>query len=190
MLGHCGDAGAFGEEVPLICVFAREHQCWHCPTTCSSCPGLCSGGLPSGSCSGLQPLWAPSFLASASHPMLCVSYRPSASQDCSPCPLEGKNKCHHLNCPRFLASLTLEETAFVHFWDYTKFVSESMSTNVDTVDGMGGIFQILWYSSHCYLLSLFPWTSPAGNCMELQKANSTLNVTNENATSPVIEFWE
>ncbi|XP_074727726.1 sodium- and chloride-dependent GABA transporter 2 isoform X3 [Strix uralensis] len=29
-----------------------------------------------------------------------------------------------------------------------------------------------------------------GNCMELQKANSTLNVTNENATSPVIEFWE
>ncbi|XP_074025100.1 sodium- and chloride-dependent GABA transporter 2 isoform X2 [Numenius arquata] len=29
-----------------------------------------------------------------------------------------------------------------------------------------------------------------GNCMELQKANSTLNVTSENATSPVIEFWE
>ncbi|KAM6096666.1 sodium- and chloride-dependent GABA transporter 2 isoform 3-T3 [Chlamydotis macqueenii] len=28
------------------------------------------------------------------------------------------------------------------------------------------------------------------NCMELQKANSTLNVTSENATSPVIEFWE
>nr|XP_021140423.1 sodium- and chloride-dependent GABA transporter 2 isoform X4 [Columba livia] len=50
-----------------------------------------------------------------------------------------------------------------------------------------------------YLFSSFtidlPWGScdhewNTGNCMELQKANSTLNVTNENATSPVIEFWE
>lgn len=78
----------------------------------------------------------------------------------------------------------------MHFWDYTKFVSESMSVTVDAVDGKVGIFQILWYFSHCYLHSLSPWASPAGNCMELQKANSTLNVTSENATSPVIEFWE
>ncbi|XP_075015037.1 sodium- and chloride-dependent GABA transporter 2 isoform X17 [Calonectris borealis] len=40
-----------------------------------------------------------------------------------------------------------------------------------------------------------PWGScdhewNTGNCMELQKANSTFNVTSENATSPVIEFWE
>lgn len=62
--------------------------------------------------------------------------------------------------------------------------------SVDTVDRKGGIFHILRYSSHCYLHSLSPWDSPAGHCMELQKANSTLNVTNENATSPVIEFWE
>ncbi|KAM6092540.1 sodium- and chloride-dependent GABA transporter 2 isoform 19-T21 [Theristicus caerulescens] len=50
-----------------------------------------------------------------------------------------------------------------------------------------------------YLFSSFtidlPWGScdhewNTGNCMELQKANSTLNVTSENATSPVIEFWE
>ncbi|KAM6385763.1 sodium- and chloride-dependent GABA transporter 2-like isoform 1-T5 [Alca torda] len=50
-----------------------------------------------------------------------------------------------------------------------------------------------------YLFSSFtidlPWGScdhewNTGNCLELQKANSTLNVTNENATSPVIEFWE
>ncbi|XP_041569651.1 sodium- and chloride-dependent GABA transporter 2 isoform X1 [Taeniopygia guttata] len=50
-----------------------------------------------------------------------------------------------------------------------------------------------------YLFSSFtidlPWGScdhewNTGNCMELQKANSTFNVTNENATSPVIEFWE
>lgn len=61
---------------------------------------------------------------------------------------------------------------------------------VDTADGKGGIFQILRYSSHCYLRSLSPWASPSGNCMELQKANSTFNMTNENATSPVIEFWE
>ncbi|XP_069716692.1 sodium- and chloride-dependent GABA transporter 2 isoform X4 [Phaenicophaeus curvirostris] len=50
-----------------------------------------------------------------------------------------------------------------------------------------------------YLFSSFtinlPWGScdhewNTENCMELQKANSTFNVTNENATSPVIEFWE
>nr|XP_009678146.1 PREDICTED: sodium- and chloride-dependent GABA transporter 2 isoform X3 [Struthio camelus australis] len=50
-----------------------------------------------------------------------------------------------------------------------------------------------------YLFSSFtidlPWGScdhewNTGSCMEFQKANSTLNVTNENATSPVIEFWE
>ncbi|KAM9276464.1 sodium- and chloride-dependent GABA transporter 2 isoform 3-T3 [Cariama cristata] len=50
-----------------------------------------------------------------------------------------------------------------------------------------------------YLFSSFtidlPWGScdhewNTGNCMELQKANSTLNMTSENATSPVIEFWE
>ncbi|XP_075014938.1 sodium- and chloride-dependent GABA transporter 2 isoform X4 [Calonectris borealis] len=50
-----------------------------------------------------------------------------------------------------------------------------------------------------YLFSSFtidlPWGScdhewNTGNCMELQKANSTFNVTSENATSPVIEFWE
>ncbi|XP_047914956.2 sodium- and chloride-dependent GABA transporter 2 isoform X1 [Anser cygnoides] len=50
-----------------------------------------------------------------------------------------------------------------------------------------------------YLFSSFtidlPWGScnhewNTGNCMELQRANSTLNVTSENATSPVIEFWE
>ncbi|KAI6079015.1 Sodium- and chloride-dependent GABA transporter 2 [Aix galericulata] len=50
-----------------------------------------------------------------------------------------------------------------------------------------------------YLFSSFtidlPWGScnhewNTGNCMELQRANSTLNVTRENATSPVIEFWE
>ncbi|XP_053933043.1 sodium- and chloride-dependent GABA transporter 2 isoform X3 [Cuculus canorus] len=50
-----------------------------------------------------------------------------------------------------------------------------------------------------YLFSSFtinlPWGScdhewNTGNCMELQRANSTFNVTNENATSPVIEFWE
>ncbi|KAM9638711.1 sodium- and chloride-dependent GABA transporter 2 isoform 5-T8 [Morphnus guianensis] len=50
-----------------------------------------------------------------------------------------------------------------------------------------------------YLFSSFtidlPWGScdhewNTGNCVELQKANSTLNVTSENATSPVIEFWE
>uniref|UniRef100_A0A8C6J5A6 Transporter n=1 Tax=Melopsittacus undulatus TaxID=13146 RepID=A0A8C6J5A6_MELUD len=43
---------------------------------------------------------------------------------------------------------------------------------------------------HCYLCSLSFCTSPEGNCMELQKANSTLNMTSENSTSPVIEFWE
>ncbi|XP_009678146.2 sodium- and chloride-dependent GABA transporter 2 isoform X3 [Struthio camelus] len=50
-----------------------------------------------------------------------------------------------------------------------------------------------------YLFSSFtidlPWGScdhewNTGSCMEFQKTNSTLNVTNENATSPVIEFWE
>nr|XP_054487490.1 sodium- and chloride-dependent GABA transporter 2 isoform X1 [Agelaius phoeniceus] len=50
-----------------------------------------------------------------------------------------------------------------------------------------------------YLFSSFtidlPWGScdhewNTENCMELQKANSTFNVTSENATSPVIEFWE
>uniref|UniRef100_A0A8C2UAT3 Transporter n=1 Tax=Coturnix japonica TaxID=93934 RepID=A0A8C2UAT3_COTJA len=50
-----------------------------------------------------------------------------------------------------------------------------------------------------YLFSSFtidlPWGScdhewNTVNCMELQRANSTLNVTSENATSPVIEFWE
>lgn len=97
-----------------------------------------------------------------------------------------KIKCHHLNCHMFLANFTLEGTAFVHFWVYMK----SMSMRVDTVDRKGGIFWILQYSNCCCLCSLSPWASPTGNCMELQKANSTLNVTNENATSPVIEFWE
>ncbi|XP_063251115.1 sodium- and chloride-dependent GABA transporter 2 isoform X2 [Prinia subflava] len=50
-----------------------------------------------------------------------------------------------------------------------------------------------------YLFSSFtidlPWGScdhewNTGNCLELQRANSTLNVSSENATSPVIEFWE
>ncbi|XP_061866207.1 sodium- and chloride-dependent GABA transporter 2 isoform X4 [Colius striatus] len=50
-----------------------------------------------------------------------------------------------------------------------------------------------------YLFSSFttdlPWGScdhewNTGNCMEFQKVNSTFNMTNENATSPVIEFWE
>uniref|UniRef100_A0A8C3EV23 Uncharacterized protein n=1 Tax=Corvus moneduloides TaxID=1196302 RepID=A0A8C3EV23_CORMO len=50
-----------------------------------------------------------------------------------------------------------------------------------------------------YLFSSFtinlPWGScdhewNTENCLELQKANSTFNVTSENATSPVIEFWE
>ncbi|XP_064011729.1 sodium- and chloride-dependent GABA transporter 2 isoform X3 [Pogoniulus pusillus] len=50
-----------------------------------------------------------------------------------------------------------------------------------------------------YLFSSFtidlPWGScdhewNTENCMELHKANSTFNVTSENATSPVIEFWE
>lgn len=52
------------------------------------------------------------------------------------------------------------------------------------------VFQFIWYCSHCYLCSLSFCTSPEGNCMEFQKANSTLNVTSENTTSPVIEFWE
>lgn len=39
----------------------------------------------------------------------------------------------------------------MHFWDNTKFVSESLPMSGDTVDGKGGIFQILRYSSHCSL---------------------------------------
>ncbi|XP_073177063.1 sodium- and chloride-dependent GABA transporter 2 isoform X4 [Lepidochelys kempii] len=50
-----------------------------------------------------------------------------------------------------------------------------------------------------YLFSSFtidlPWGScdhewNTENCVEFQKANGSLNVTTENATSPVIEFWE
>uniref|UniRef100_A0A8C3T858 Transporter n=1 Tax=Chelydra serpentina TaxID=8475 RepID=A0A8C3T858_CHESE len=50
-----------------------------------------------------------------------------------------------------------------------------------------------------YLFSSFtidlPWGScdhewNTENCVEFQKANASLNVTTENATSPVIEFWE
>ncbi|XP_074862450.1 sodium- and chloride-dependent GABA transporter 2 isoform X2 [Carettochelys insculpta] len=50
-----------------------------------------------------------------------------------------------------------------------------------------------------YLFSSFttdlPWGScdhtwNTGNCMEFQKANTSLNMTTENATSPVTEFWE
>nr|XP_044993713.1 sodium- and chloride-dependent GABA transporter 2 isoform X3 [Jaculus jaculus] len=50
-----------------------------------------------------------------------------------------------------------------------------------------------------YLFSSFaadlPWGScrhewNTENCVELQKSNGSLNVTSENATSPVIEFWE
>uniref|UniRef100_A0A8C8SAH0 Transporter n=1 Tax=Pelusios castaneus TaxID=367368 RepID=A0A8C8SAH0_9SAUR len=50
-----------------------------------------------------------------------------------------------------------------------------------------------------YLFSSFtidlPWGScdhewNTGNCVEFQKANASLNQTSENATSPVIEFWE
>uniref|UniRef100_A0A8D2LYM2 Transporter n=1 Tax=Varanus komodoensis TaxID=61221 RepID=A0A8D2LYM2_VARKO len=50
-----------------------------------------------------------------------------------------------------------------------------------------------------YLFSSFtinlPWGScdhdwNTENCVEFQKANSSLNITGENATSPVIEFWE
>ncbi|EGW04916.1 Sodium- and chloride-dependent GABA transporter 2 [Cricetulus griseus] len=41
----------------------------------------------------------------------------------------------------------------------------------------------------------FPWGSCSHewnteNCVEFQKTNDSLNVTSENATSPVIEFWE
>ncbi|XP_075797022.1 sodium- and chloride-dependent GABA transporter 2 isoform X3 [Pelodiscus sinensis] len=50
-----------------------------------------------------------------------------------------------------------------------------------------------------YLFSSFtidlPWGScdhewNTANCVEFQKANASQNVTTENATSPVIEFWE
>ncbi|XP_013375619.1 PREDICTED: sodium- and chloride-dependent GABA transporter 2 isoform X1 [Chinchilla lanigera] len=50
-----------------------------------------------------------------------------------------------------------------------------------------------------YLFSSFtadlPWGSchhewNTENCVEFQKTNGSLNVTSENATSPVIEFWE
>ncbi|XP_043373897.1 sodium- and chloride-dependent GABA transporter 2 isoform X3 [Dermochelys coriacea] len=50
-----------------------------------------------------------------------------------------------------------------------------------------------------YLFSSFtidlPWGScdhewNTENCVEFQKANTSLNMTTENATSPVIEFWE
>jgi hypothetical protein len=50
-------------------------------------------------------------------------------------------------------------------------------------------------SSHakCWLtisLSFFPGIPGVENCVEFQKTNGSLNVTSENATSPVIEFWE
>lgn len=122
--------------------------------------------------------------------LLCVSHRASAGWDCSLCLLEGKIKCHLLDCPRFLASLDLEGSPLVRLWDYSKFVSESILMSAVTVDGKGAFFLILQYSSHYYSHSFPPWASPTGNCMEFQRANSTLNVTSENATSPVIEFWE
>lgn len=46
--------------------------------------------------------------------------------------------------------------------------------------------------AQCRLMNslLPPWGSWAENCVEFQKTNDSLNVTSENATSPVIEFWE
>lgn len=84
----------------------------------------------------------------------------------------------------------MEAIFWVHPWDYTELVLESVSVSLSTVGGQGGIFQILWHSGQCCLHFFSPWAFAAGNCMELQKANSTFNVTSENATSPVIEFWE
>lgn len=169
--------------------------CWHfCGRglvdlgLCWRAPVLDSGGLPADSCSGLQLPRAPSFLASFGHPVLCVSHRPSADQDCAP--LEGKLNAVILSVLDFLPAFPWKGLFFVHPWDYVKFVPESMSVSLNTVDGQGGVFQILWYSRHCCLPSSSPWAFPTGNCMELQKANSTFNVTSENATSPVIEFWE
>lgn len=38
----------------------------------------------------------------------------------------------------------------------------------------------------CFL----PWDLCVEHCVEFQRINGSLNVTSENATSPVIEFWE
>lgn len=149
---------------------------------------LDSGDLPGDSCSGLQLPWAPSFLASFSHPVLCVSHKPSADQDCAH--WKEKLTAVILSVLDFLPAFPWKGLCFVRPWDCVRFVLESMSVSLNTVDGQGGIFQILWYSGHCCLHSSSPWAFPAENCLELQKANSTFNVTSENATSPVIEFWE
>lgn len=155
---------------------------------CGESPVTAAGALGK----RLQPLRLSSSLAVMINPiiLLCVSHRASASWDCLLCLLEGKIKCHLLDCPMFLASLALKGSPLVHHWDYSKFVSQSILMNVDTVDGKRAFFLILQYSSHYYSHSFPPWASPTGNCMELQRANSTLNMTSENATSPVIEFWE
>lgn len=125
----------------MIWVFAREHWCWRCPTTCSTHLGPCSSGLPGGSCSGLQPPWA---LFSSGHlPVIlgCASaIDPVLVRSAHHTHWKEEIKCHHLNCHRFLPSFTLEGTAFVHFWVYTKLVSESMSMRVDTVYIKGAIF--------------------------------------------------